>query len=193
MTQLLLDNLRNKINLTPEEEQLILSRAERQSYKAKTLLVKPGDDAHFTYFVLQGILRSYMVDQNGVEHILSFATAGWWVADMYSYLGKKPATMYIDVTEECEVLILHKKDVEELFLEIPALERFFRILTENSLIAHQQRVLDKMALTAEERYEKFIQNYPETVHCLPQKYIASYIGVTPEFFSKMKSKLLRKK
>lgn len=193
MTQLLLENFRSKINLTSKEEQLILSRVERRSYKTKTLLVKPGDDAHFTYFVLQGILRSYIVDQNGVEHILSFATTDWWMADMYSYLSEKPAIMYIDVTENCEVLILHKKDVETLFIEVPKLERFFRILTENSLIAHQQRVLDKMALTAEERYEKFIQNYPETVHCLPQKYIASYIGVTPEFFSKMKSRLLRKK
>jgi len=193
MEQLLLDNIRSKIELSPEEEQEILNRFERQTHKAKTLLVQPGDDAHFAFFVLKGILRSYIIDRNGVEHILSFATAGWWVADMYSYLTMKQANMYVDVTEECEILMIRKEDVEDLYLNIPALERFFRILTENSLIAHQQRVLDKMALTAEERYEKFVQNYPETVHCLPQKYIASYIGVTPEFFSKMKARMLRKK
>ena len=101
--------------------------------------------------------------------------------------------MYIDVIEDCEVLILTRKDCEELYIEVPKLERFFRILTENSLISHQQRVLDKMALTAEERYEKFTKKFPEVVQCLPQKHIASYIGVTPEFFSKMKSRLLRKK
>src|SRR5690606_26689512 len=123
MAQLLLENLRNKIDLSSEEEQLILSRTERKSYKARTILVKPADDAHFTYFVLQRILRSHMVDLYGVGPILSFATAGLWVADMYSYLGKQSATLYIDVTEESGVLILQKKDIEALFLEIPALER----------------------------------------------------------------------
>lgn len=193
MSQLILDNFKKRIDLTESEEQLILARLEHQTYKAKTILVKPGDDAHFTFFVLKGILRSYTVDQNGVEHILNFATPGWWLADMYSYLGKKPAIMNIDVVEDCEVLILNREDCEELYIQVPKLERFFRILTQNSLIAHQQRVLDKMALTAEERYEMFVQKFPEVVHCLPQKHIASYIGVTPEFFSKMKSKLLRKK
>lgn len=193
MEQLLLNNFRSKIELSSEEEKLIVKRFEHQTHKAKTILVQPGDDAQFTYFVLKGILRSYIVDQNGVEHILSFATAGWWVADMHSYLSQKLANMYIDVTEECEVLMIRKEDVEDLYLKVPALERFFRILTENSLVAHQQRVLDKMALTAEERYEKFMKNYPETVHCLPQKYIASYVGVTPEFFSKMKARMLRRK
>ncbi|HUH25728.1 MAG TPA: Crp/Fnr family transcriptional regulator [Flavobacterium sp.] len=193
MSQLILDNFKKRIDLTQTEEQLILARLTHQTYKAKTILVKPGDDAHFTFFVLKGILRSYTVDQNGVEHILNFATPGWWLADMYSYLGEKPAIMNIDVVEDCEVLILNREDCEELYVEVPKLERFFRILTQNSLIAHQQRVLDKLALTAEERYEMFVQKFSEVVHCLPQKHIASYIGVTPEFFSKMKSKLLRKK
>ena len=193
MFQLILDNFRKKIDLTKQEEDLIVSRLETQTHKAKTILVKPGDEAHFTFFVLKGILRSYTIDQNGVEHILSFATPGWWLGDMYSYLGNNPAIMYIDVIEDCEVLILTRKYCEELYIEVPKLERFFRILTENSLISHQQRVLDKMALTAEERYEKFTKKFPEVVQCLPQKHIASYIGVTPEFFSKMKSRLLRKK
>ena len=73
------------------------------------------------------------------------------------------------------------------------MERFFRILTENNLIANQQLVLDKMSLSAEERYEKFLKKHTDIINCLPQKNIASYIGVTPEFFSKMKSNLLRKK
>lgn len=193
MSKLILESFRKHIDLTTEEEQEILSRLETEKYKAKTLLIKPGDTADFTYFVLDGILKSYTIDANGVEHILSFATPGWWMADMYAYLGNNPAIMNIDVVEECQVLILHKDDVEDLYIKIPKLERFFRILTQNNLISNQQRVLDKMALTAEERYEKFSKKYPEVIHCLPQKHIASYIGVTPEFFSKMKSKLLRKK
>lgn len=193
MENLLIQNITKHVQLTKEEEQIVLDAFSEAQYKAKTVLIKPGDEAHFTYFVLKGILRSYTIDDNGNAHILSFATPGWWVTDMYSYLTGKQAIMYIDVMEDCEVLIIQKKEVERLYREVPKLERFFRILTENNLIANQQRVLDKMALTAEERYEKFSKKYHEVMHCLPQKYIASYIGVTPEFFSKMKSKLLRKK
>ncbi len=193
MDNLLLQNIAKHVSLTKEEETVILNILFKEEYKAKNILIKPGDDAHFTYFVLKGILRNYTIDDNGNAHILSFATPGWWVADMYSFLTGKPAIMYIDVVEDCEVYIIQKKDIEDLYIKIPKLERFFRILTENNLIANQQRIIDKMALTAEERYEKFVTKYPTVINCLPQKYIASYIGVTPEFFSKMKSKLLRKK
>lgn len=193
MKNLLIQSITKHIELTEKEEGIILNAFSEASYKAKTVLIKPGDEAHFTYFVLKGVLRSYTIDDNGNAHILSFATPGWWVADMYSYLTGKQAILHVDVIEDCEVLVIQKREVEQLYVEIPKLERFFRILTENNLIANQQRVLDKMSLTAEERYEKFSKKHHDIIHCLPQKYIASYIGVTPEFFSKMKGKLLRKK
>lgn len=193
MKNLLLQNITKHVSLNTEEEEIILRYCTQNSFKNKTVLIKPGDEAHFTYFVLKGILRSFTIDDNGTIHILSFATPGWWVADMYSYLTNKPAILYVDTLEDSEVFIFQKCDIEQLYEKVPKLERFFRILTENNLIANQQRVLDKMALTAEERYEKFLQKYPTIINCLPQKYIASYIGVTPEFFSKMKSNMLRKK
>lgn len=193
MAQLLLDNFRRYIELSSEEADTILKKFKKENYKSKTVLIRPGMDANFTYFVLKGVLRSYTIDANGAEHILNIATPNWWMADMYSYLGGKPAIMYVDVVDDCELLSITREEVEALYEEIPRLERFFRILTENNLISNQQRVLDKMSLTAEERYEKFIKKHPEVTQCLPQKYIASYIGVTPEFFSKMKSRMLRNK
>lgn len=193
MAQLLLDNFRRYIELSSEEAEIILKKFKKESYKSKTVLIRPGMDANFTYFVLKGVLRSYTIDANGTEHILNIATPNWWMADMYSYLGGKPAIMYVDVVDDCELLSITREEVETLYEEIPRLERFFRILTENNLLSNQQRVLDKMSLTAEERYEKFIKKHPEVTQCLPQKYIASYIGVTPEFFSKMKSRMLRNK
>jgi len=90
------------------------------------------------------------------------------------------------------VVVLSKENQEQLYLEIPKLERFFRILTENSLVANQERLMDNLSLTAEERFSKFCKKYPTLIQKVPQKQIASYIGVTPEFFSKMKSKMLRK-
>jgi len=182
MTDILLQNIAKHVNLNDEEQQIVLNAFSKEAIKAKTILIKPGDEAHYTYFVLKGVLRSYTIDDNGTAHILNFATPGWWLADMYSYLTGKPAILYVDVIEDCEVLILQRTDTERLFNEIPKLERFFRILTENNLIANQQRILDKMALSAEERYEKFLDKFSNIVYCLSHKYIASYIGVTYELF-----------
>jgi CRP-like cAMP-binding protein len=123
---------------------------------------------------------------------LSFACSGWWISDMYSLISQQPGNLFIQVLEDAEVLSLSKENQEILFREIPKLERFFRILIENSLVANQERLMDNLSLTAEERFEKFSRKYPDLIQKVPQKQIASYLGVTPEFFSKMKSKLLKK-
>jgi CRP-like cAMP-binding protein len=123
---------------------------------------------------------------------MSFACEGWWISDMYSLLSQKPGNLFIEVLEDAEVVILSKENQEKLYLEIPKLERFFRILTENSLVANQERLMDNLSLTAEERFEKFCRKYPTLIQKVPQKHIASYIGVTPEFFSKMKARMLKK-
>jgi CRP/FNR family transcriptional regulator, anaerobic regulatory protein len=111
---------------------------------------------------------------------------------MYSYISGKPGNLFIEVLEEAEVVVISKENQEELYQQIPKLERFFRILAENSLVAHQERLMDNLSLSAEERFEKMCKKYPSLIQKVPQKHLASYIGVTPEFFSKMKSKLLRK-
>ncbi len=123
---------------------------------------------------------------------MSFACEGWWIGDMYSLLSQKPGNLFIEVLEDSEVEVLSKENQEQLYLEIPKLERFFRILIENSLIANQERLMDNLSLTAEERFEKFCKKYPTLIQKVPQKQIASFIGVTPEFFSKMKSRMLKK-
>jgi len=142
--------------------------------------------------VQSGLLRSFYINDHIVEHVLSFACEGWWISDMYSLLSGQPGNLFIEVLEEAEVILLEKSQQEILYREIPKLERFFRILTEKSLVAHQERLIDNLSLTAEERFEKFCQKYPTLIQKVPQKQIASYIGVTPEFFSKMKARLLKK-
>ena len=189
---LILDNIAKHISLTPEEEQLFLSKTETRKVKAKTILQNAGKICKDGYFVNSGLLRSFNINDNIVEHVMSFACEGWWISDMYSLLSQKPGNLFIEVLEDAEIIVLSKENQEQLYLEIPKLERFFRILTENSLVANQERLMDNLSLTAEERYEKFCKKYPTLIQKLPQKQIASYIGVTPEFFSKMKSRLLKK-
>lgn len=193
MEDILLQNIAKHVTLTKEEEQIVLNQFESASFKSKTMLLKPGTCGEIAYFVKKGIIRNYTVDVNATEHVLSFASTGWWIADMYSFLAGKPSHSYIEVVDDADVYIITKEKQEQLYELVPKMERFFRILIENSLIANQQRLIDKLSLTAEERYENFAKKYPDVKNCLPQKHIASYIGVTPEFFSKMKSKLLRNK
>lgn len=189
--QSILENIAKHVSLTLAEQQLFLSKTETKILKAKTILLSAGEIAKNTYFVNSGILRSFTINDNIIEHVLHFACEGWWIGDMYSYISEKPGNLFIEVLENAEVVFISKENQQNLYAEIPKLERFFRILTENSLVAHQDRLMDNLSLTAEERFEKFCKKYPTLINKVPQKHIASYIGVTPEFFSKMKSKLLK--
>ena len=189
---LIIQNISKHVSLTPEEELLFLSKTETLHYKGKTILQNAGQVCKEGYFVNSGLLRSFNINDNIVEHVMSFACEGWWISDMYSLLSQKPGNLFIEVLEDAEVVVLSKENQEQLYLEIPKLERFFRILTENSLVANQERLMDNLSLTAEERFEKFCRKYPTLIQKVPQKQIASFIGVTPEFFSKMKARMLKK-
>ena len=190
--QSILENISKHVALTPQEQELFLSKTETKPFKAKTILLNAGEVATCTYFVNSGILRSFNINDNIIEHVLHFACEGWWIGDMYSYISGKPGNLFLEVLEDAEVVIITKENQQQLYQEIPKLERFFRILAENSLVSHQERLMDNLSLTADERFEKFCSKYPTLIQKVPQKHIASYIGVTPEFFSKMKSRLIKK-
>ena len=190
--QSILQNIAKHVSLTPEEETLFLYKTETKQFKAKTILLSAGEVATCTYFVNSGILRSFNINDNIIEHVLHFACEGWWIGDMYSYISGKPGNLFIEVLEDAEVVIITKENQQQLFQEIPKLERFFRILAENSLVVHQERLMDNLSLSAEERFDKMCKKYPTLIQKVAQKHLASYIGVTPEFFSKMKARLLKK-
>lgn len=189
---MIIQNISKHISLTPEEEALFLSKTETRHYKSKTLVLNAGEICKHSYFVNSGLLRSFNINDNIVEHVMSFACEGWWIGDMYSLLSQKPGNLFIEVMEDSEVVLLSRENQEELYIQIPKLERFFRILIQNSLVANQERLMDNLSLTAEERFEKFCLKYPDLIQKVPQKQIASFIGVTPEFFSKMKARMLKK-
>jgi CRP-like cAMP-binding protein len=112
---------------------------------------------------------------------------------MYSLLSEKPAILNIEAIADSEVLMLSRDNQQLLYEKVPKFERFFRILVENSLVANQQRLIDNLSSTAEERYLRFIKKYPTIPSCVPQHNIASYLGITPEFLSKIRARLARGK
>ena len=190
---LLLNNFAKHISLTKTEEKFISSLLEYKIIKAKDFLVHQGEVSKYSAFVLNGCLRGYTIDSEGTEHVLSFAPKDWWIADMYSLLSQKPGSLNIEAMVDTEVALISKTNQEKMYEKVPKLERFFRIIIEKSLVAYQQRLNDNLSLTAEERYLKFCKVYPQLINEIPQKQIAAYIGVTPEFLSKLRAKQARAK
>jgi CRP-like cAMP-binding protein len=189
---LLLNNIARYIHLTDAEKDIFISHLHQKKIKRKQFFLSYGEICKYSAFVTAGCLRGFTVDKNGIEHVLSFAPPDWWIADMYSLISQKPGTLNIEALEDTDVILLSKTGQEKLYQEIPKFERFFRILTEKSLVANQQRIVDNLSLAAEERYNIFCERYPTLINHLPQKQIASYIGVTPEFFSRMRSDSLKR-
>lgn len=179
------------ISLDEAEQDYFLSLLQERKLLRKEFLLHEGDVCEQSAFVLSGCLRAYSVDENGVEHILQFAPQNWWITDMFSFLSGKPAHLNIDALEDSEILILSKSNQELLYEKVPKFERYFRTLIQNSTVASRQRVLDNLELSAKKRFAKFCKTYPSLINSLPQKQIAAYIGVTPEFMSKMKAEYLR--
>lgn len=192
-TDLILQNVSRHITLTPDESTFFLSLLEAKNLKRKTLFLEEGTVCKYSAFVLDGALRSFTGDKEGKEHILSFAIRDWWISDLYSLLSQKPAVLNIEAIADSEVLLLSRDNQQLLYEKVAKFERFFRILIENSLVANQQRLIDNLSSTAEERYLRFIKKYPVIPSCVPQHNIASYLGMTPEFLSKIRARLARRK
>jgi CRP-like cAMP-binding protein len=192
-TDLILKNVAKHIELLDNEKAFFLSLLEHKVLRRKTLYLETGVVCKHSAFVVDGAVKSYTVDDDGKEHILSFATKEWWIADLYSLISQKPAILNIEAIIDSDVLILSRENQELLYEKVPKFERFFRVLVENSLVASQQRLIDNMSSTAEDRYLRFIKKYPTIPACVPQHSIASYLGITPEFLSKIRARLARGK
>lgn len=189
--QLILDNVCRYITLTDEEKNTFTNLLHPRQLKRKDFLLQDGMICKHSAFVLSGCLMGYTVGSDGIEHVTAFAPPDWWIADFYSLISQKPGITNIVAHENTEVLLLSRADQEILFKQVPKFERFFRILTEKSLVANQQRLIDNLSLSAVDRYKNFAARYPTLVNQIPQKQIAAYIGVTPEFFSKMRHSLVK--
>jgi CRP-like cAMP-binding protein len=189
-SNLILQNLSKHITLTDEEKKIFCSSFKIKKVKRHQFLGEAGEVSRYQNFVTKGCLRSYYIDENGFEHNVQFAIEDWWIGDMASFVTKKPALLFIEALEDSEVMQLDNSSLDELYLSIPKLERFFRILLQNAFISFEQRIISVISKTAEERYLEFSNKYPQLEQRLPQVHIASYLGITPEFLSKIKKKIL---
>src|ERR1700754_3401689 len=180
------------IHLSDEELNFFHCILKHRQVRKKTFLLQEGEVCDFEAFVLNGCIRSYYLDTEGVETILLFAVEDWWVSDLTSFSEQKPSNLFIETLEECELLSIDYKNKTRLFEKIPAFERMFRLMVQRALGVLQQRFYASVSQTAEERYLQFMDKYPQIAQRVPQHQIARYIGVSPEFLSKVRSTMYKK-
>ena len=193
MFELLQKSVREKVSVTEEEFNFCKTLFIPKKLRKKQYLLQEGDVCKYTSFVEKGMLRMFTVDEKGNEPILQFSSEGWWVADLYSFLTDEPSNYNIEALEDCELLLITKESWDILLEKIPAFERYFRLLIQNSLIATQRRLMSSISETAEEKYLKLIDNFPGCIQRVPQHMIASYLGITRETLSRVRSQMAMKK
>jgi len=180
------------VSLTAEETALFNEILEYRKVPKKTRLLQAGDVCNFEAYINKGCIREYIIDENGAQVTLQFAIEDWWVSDLASFQDQSPAHMNIETLEDCELLILTRDSKEKLLNEVPKLERMFRLMLQRHLTVVQKRLFKTMATTAMEKYLEFINRYPGIPQRVPQHYIASYLGISPEFLSKLRARNLKK-
>lgn len=188
----ILANVSKLIELLPDEEAYFISLLQLKTIKRKDFLLQTGDVCHYETFVCKGCLRSYYIDNEGVEHNTLFAVEGWWTGDLYSLITNNPSRYFIEALEDTEVLQISKSNLDLLYQNVPKFERFFRLLLQNAYVAQEQRIVQNLSSTAEERYASFLKRYPQLGQRITQKHIASYLGITPEFLSMLRRKTMER-
>lgn len=192
MFEVLFEHIDKKITLTKEEENKLMPFFIPKKYRKRQYVLQQGDICKYIVFVEKGMLRSYQVDDKGNEHVIQFAPEGWWIADNYSFLTGSPSSYDIDVLEDAEVLLITQTAMEEMLQAIPVMERYMRILMQNSLISMQNRIACTLVSNAEERYQGVLKALPNIAQRVPQHMLASFLGITPETLSRVRKQLLKK-
>jgi CRP-like cAMP-binding protein len=185
----ILEYIAQYISLTAQEQEYFLSLLKHRKVLKRQFLLQAGDICRFENFVIKGCLRSYYIDDEGLEHVVQFSVENWWTSDLSSFLTGKEANLSIEALEETEVLQIEKPLLEELYIKVPAFNRLFRVLLQNAFVAHQDRMIQRMSMDAAQRYLLFIKKYPNLEQRIPQHQIASYLDITPESLSRIRKQL----
>ena len=188
----ILHHLKKFIELTESEEQLIIDHLTPRTFKRGEFLTKEGEINRYTNYIVSGAARVYYIDQVGQEHVVQLGISDWWTGDFSSFITQTKGILYTEALEKTEVLSFSYEHLQEVYRQVPAMERFFRLLIQKAYAAFQRRVLESLSMDAEQRYLAFREMYPDMDQPLSQKHIASYLGMSAEFLSKIKKRIVDK-
>jgi CRP-like cAMP-binding protein len=186
----LLKYISRHIDLSEQEISTLSEHVKIRDYLKGQFIVQQGDVCKYESYVISGCAKTFFIDQEGNEHVVMFAIENWWTADLGSFITQQPADYNVQCLEKTKVAQFSYEGLELLYTQIPKLERFFRIIIQNAFIASQKRVVRNLSLTAKDRYLVFREQYPDIEQRVPQYLIASYLGITKQFLSKIRAELI---
>jgi len=189
--QPLLNYIDKHISLSQKEEEFLLSKIKYRKYLKGQFIVQQGDVCNYECFVVSGCTKTFYMDEDGQEHIVMFSIEDWWTSDIGSFITQTPADFNVQCLEKTELIMFSFDIIEELYTEIPKLERCFRQIIEKAFVSSQKRLIRNFSLSAKDRYLYFKNQYPKIEQRIPQYMVASYLGITKEFLSKIKSQLIQ--
>jgi CRP-like cAMP-binding protein len=193
MVTLLKQNIAKHISLSDQELTVFCGLFQNKIIRKKSFLLRAGEVCRFEGFVTKGLFRVYHIDQNGFDQILYFAVENWWVTDIDSFANGTPSQLFIEALEDCEVLLISKKDKEFAYANLPKIEKLFRIMTQKTHVALQRRMIDNLSKPAVQRYTEFSEKYPQLMQRLSNIQVAAYLGITNVFLSNIRKKIFLKK
>ena len=189
MFEKLIESVGQKVAFSSKDLETLKSFFIPKKVRKRQYILNAGDVCQYITLVEKGLLRSFTVDDDGNEHVVQFASEGWWVSDVGSFVSGKDALYNIEALEDSELLHLTRQGMDELLIQLPVMERFFRLLMQNNIIALQRRVVAYMSLSAEEKYLKLMEVAPDIMNRASQQHIASYLSITPETLSRIRKKV----
>jgi CRP-like cAMP-binding protein len=186
-----LNYINNYINLTEKEIAILRSNTNYKKYLKGDYIVQQGAVCKHTNFIISGCTKNFYVDQQGQEHIVTFAIENWWSADLSSFITQTPSDFNVKCIEATEVIQFTYQNQDEIFQNIPKMETLFRKLLEKALVSSQKRIVNNFSLSAKDQYLYFKKQFSTIEQRVPQYMVASYLGITKEFLSKIKTELAK--
>ena len=188
MSSQLIDHIRKFISLSDEDAELISAKVSTLKLKRREYVLTAGQRCKANYFVLSGCMRLYFISNKDSEQITHFGLENWWITDYDSLEKQQSSHFFIQAIEASELVVLDQHTEQELLTKIPALERYFRLILQKAFTAAQRRMEYIYNMTDEDRYRMFINRFPDFNQRVPQYMVASYLGVTPQFISRVRAK-----
>ena len=183
----LFEVINQHVSLTDSEKEKLPIFFEIKNYKKGDYILRVGEVARSVCYINKGCTRMFYSDEQGQEHIIMFSVEGWWTSDLGSLISQLPSDFNVECLEDSEVFEISHSNLDPMFSDVPKMERFFRKLVERAYVAAQNRIVKNFSLSAKDRYLAFNDQYPHIESRIPQYMLASYLGITKEFLSKIKN------
>lgn len=175
------------ISLTDDEFAVVSAYFKPRKVAKKEFLIKSDQLVTAEFLVQKGLLKAYMHDDQGKEHIVQFAMENWWISDYPAYALQDKGELYVQALEPCIVLELSLEDKNEMCLQVPKMYQFHGKKTFSGYVALQKRVLSLMKNSAKEKYESLLHQYPQLFQRVTKTLLAQYLGVSRETLSRLEN------